>query len=102
MNKPQTKKTRKGILIDTLLYNPLHYVYNINLQEKTVNVYSVVNEKVYTKKLKKHKAKPEAGYYCICDKDYIYLDYLFEIEDKHWDNRKSKRVNLVDKYSRNN
>ena len=69
---------KKGILIDTILYNPTTFIYNIDTKTKTATVYSLVDDKVQTVKLRKDKDTA----YIIIDGEYYRFKYMFDITEK--------------------
>ena len=50
----------KNILIDTILYNPMIYVYNIS--ENFVTVYNDIDKKVLILKIKLNKTNDKYNY----------------------------------------
>ena len=59
----------KNILIDTILYNPMIYVYNIS--ENLVTVYNDIDKKVSILKIKRNKTNDK---YITINKNTYYLN----------------------------
>ena len=64
----------KNILIDTILYNPMIYVYNIS--ENYTTVYNDIDKKVSILKIKLNKNKDK---YITINKNTYYLKYMFNL-----------------------
>ena len=64
----------KNILIDTILYNPMVYVYNIS--ENFVTVYNDIDKKVSILQLKVNKTDDK---YITINKNTYYLKYMFNL-----------------------
>ena len=63
----------KNILIDTILYNPMIFVYNIS--ENYATVYNDIDKKVLKVKIKLDKANDK---YITINKNTYYLKYMFD------------------------
>ena len=68
----------KNILIDTILYNPMIYVYNIT--ENFVTVYNDIDKKVLILKIKLNKTNDK---YITINKNTYYLKYMFDLSNKY-------------------
>lgn len=68
------------ILIDTILYNPAVYVYNVDLKRRVATVYNDLNKSVKEVALKGKEP------YFISDEVTYYVPYLFLITEKRWNN----------------
>ena len=64
----------KNILIDTILYNPMIYVYNIS--ENFATVYNDIDKKVLILKIKLNKTNDK---YITINKNTYYLKYMFNL-----------------------
>ena len=64
----------KNILIDTILYNPMVYVYNIS--ENFATVYNDIDKKVSILQLKVNKTNDK---YITINKNTYYLKYMFNL-----------------------
>ena len=64
----------KNILIDTILYNPMVYVYNIS--ENFATVYNDIDKKVSILQLKLNKTNDK---YITINKNTYYLKYMFNL-----------------------
>lgn len=62
----------KNILIDTILYDPMIYVYNIS--ENFLTVYNDIDKKVSILKIKLNKTNDK---YITINKNTYYLKYMF-------------------------
>lgn len=69
----------KNILIDTILYNPMIYVYNIS--ENFATVYNDIDKKVSILPIKLNKATN--GKYITINKNTYYLRYMFDLSNKY-------------------
>ena len=63
----------KNILIDTILYNPMIFVYNIS--ENYATVYNDIDKKVLKVKINLDKANDK---YITINKNTYYLKYMFD------------------------
>lgn len=64
----------KNILIDTILYNPMIYVYNIS--ENFATVYNEIDKKVSILKIKANKTNDK---YITINKNTYYFKYMFRL-----------------------
>ena len=81
MNITNELTSKKTILIDTILYNPMCYLYNLDTEKLTVTMYNDFTKEVTQEKVKRNKL-------CMYVKDSLknkwYIDYMFEISEKRW------------------
>lgn len=75
------------ILIDTILYNPLYYVYNVNLKDGTGLLYDELRNMVIRGEIVETPTGKALKIVVPDDKrkrEYYHLDYMFEITEKSW------------------
>lgn len=70
----------KNILIDTILYNPTTYIYNVNMENMTATLFDTVADKIKQVKIISNKS----GTYIRNGEDYHYPELMFDISEKHW------------------
>ena len=68
----------KNILIDTILYNPTVFVYNIS--ENVATVYNDIDKKVSIVQIKLDKNNDK---YITINKNTYYLLYMFDLSNKY-------------------
>ena len=69
----------KNILIDTILYNPMIFVYNIS--ESVATVYNDIDKKVLTLQIKLNKTTNDK--YITINRNTYYLKYMFDLSNKY-------------------
>ena len=69
----------KNILIDTILYNPMIFVYNIS--ERFAYVYNDIDKKVLIAQIKINKTTNDK--YIIINRNTYYLKYMFDLSNKY-------------------
>ena len=69
----------KNILIDTILYNPMVFVYNIS--ENFATVYNDIDKKVLIVQIKLSKITNDK--YITINKNTYYLKYMFDLSNKY-------------------
>lgn len=67
----------KNILIDSIIYNPTIYIYNIT--KNFVTVYSDIDKKVFKAKIKRDKSNDK---YITINKEYHWFRYMFDLNEK--------------------
>ena len=69
----------KNILIDTILYNPTVFVYNIS--ESVATVYNDIDKKVLILQIKLNKTTNDK--YITINRNTYYLKYMFDLSNKY-------------------
>lgn len=70
----------KNILIDTILYNPMTYIFNVDMNNLTADIYDSVDDKIRHVTIKDNLS----GTYILHKGNYYHLHTFFDITEKQW------------------